>query len=250
MLAWTWQLRIQALGFLREPAAAVFNLVVPFMIIVFQALAFGEELVGDELPGYRVVDLLPLTASLMYAMTLGLFGIAIGLASMVEARTLAGCRLRKGGVSTVMSSYVVVVFGLLVVGIGVSLVFSKVVWNVADPARPVIVGLALVLAAAPLYSIGALIASVVASPRSAQAVASAIFFPTLFLSGAIFPLDSLAPGLQNAAKVLPGYHSYEILAYGYLPGETFPVASIIYLVAVAAVCTLSAANRFSRREDL
>lgn len=250
MLALTWQLRIQALGFLREPAAAVFNLVVPFMIIVFQALAFGQELVGDELPGYRVVDLLPLTASLMYAMTLGLFGISIGLASMVEARTLAGCRLRKGGVTSVVTAYVAVVFMLLVAGIAFSLVFSKLVWGVIDPARPLLVGLCLVIAAVPLYCLGALIASVVASPRSAQAVASAVFFPTLFLSGAIFPLDSLGPNIQSVAKALPGYHSYEVLAYGYLPGEDFPALSIGYLTVVAVLCTALAANRFARREDL
>ena len=244
------QLRIQTLGFLREPAAAVFNLIVPFMIIVFQALAFGDELVGDDLPGYRVADLLPLTASLMYAMTLGLFGVSIGLSSMVESRTLAGCRLRKGGVSTVVTSYIVVLFGLLFVGIAFAAVFSKVVWDVIDPARPLIVVVALLIAAAPLYALGAAIASVVGSPRSAQAVASAVFFPTLFLSGAIFPLDSLAPGLQNFARALPGYHSYEVLAYGYLPEENLPWASFAYLVVTVALFIAVAANRFSRREDL
>lgn len=250
MMAWLWQFWIQLLGFLREPAAVAFNLVVPLIIVVLQAITFGDYVVGDDMPGYRVVDLLPLAASLMYIMTLGLFGVGIGFATMIDSRTLAGSRLRRGGVSMTASAYLSVLILLLALGVVLSAVVANLSWGVHWPSRPWLFLFALIVAAGPFYACGLLFAVIAGSPRSCQAIASAAFFPCLFLSGAIFPVNSFPRGAQIAARSLPGSHAYELMAATWIRNFQIPWHSVAYLIATSLVLALMAATLLSRREDL
>jgi ABC-2 type transport system permease protein len=250
MKPWLYQVRVQALGFLREPAAAVFNLVVPFLVLFLQGAAFGDAEVGRDLPGYRFVDLLPLTAAVMFVLTIGLFGMSIGLASMAESRTLAGCRLRKGGVFAVVSAYATVLLVLLAAGLTVATLAAGLTWQIRAPARLWALVPAVALCAVTLLALGTLVASLVRTPRAGQAVASALFFPMLFLSGALFSLDDFPAGLRALGHALPGWHSFELLSYAWLRAAPFPLTSTIYLLVVTATCTLVAVELFRRREDL
>ena len=238
------------MGFLREPAAAAFNLAVPLFIVVFQAVTFGDFVIGDDLPGYRVVDLLPLAASLMYIMTLGLFGVGIGFASMIDSRTLSGSRLRKGGISMIVSAYLCVLLLLLASGIGLSAVVANLSWAVHWPSKPLLFLVSIIIAAWPFYTCGLLFSVIVGSPRSCQAIASAAFFPCLFFSGAIFPVNSFPRGAQIAARALPGSHAYELITATWVRGLQIPWHSVAYLLTLGLAFTLLTAARLMRREDL
>ena len=250
MIPWILQCRIQFLGLMREPAAVVFNMLVPLAIIFFQAAAFGDMEIGEELPDYRIVDFLPLSAAVMYAMTLGLFGLSVGLATMIESRTLAGYRLRKGGVSFVTSAYMVVLILVLGMGIVVSTVVSNIIWDVAWPGNVLLCVLAVVVGAGPFYACGFLIAVIVGATRSAQALSSVVFFPSLFLSGAVFPVELFPDRLQMVAKLLPGSHAYDLLVGAWFPDGSVSWKGMVYLMALTVVLTALATALFSRREDL
>lgn len=249
--AWLLLTRNQALGFVREPAAAVFNLAIPFFIILVQAIAFGNDSINQEdLPGYRSADVLPVGAAVIYVMIIGVFGMGVGLASMAESRTLSVFRLRPGGVGSILVAYAVVLVGLTAGGLALSTVVLDLGWHIRAPARPLTI-VPLTLAGCALFlAIGACVASLSSSPRAAQGIASAIFFPLLFLSGAMFPLDNFPRGLRYVAHVLPGYHVNETFAYSWFRVQEFPWVSLVYLAGLSVAAAWLAVVRFRNREDL
>lgn len=248
--AWVLQVRNQALGFVREPAVLVFNLLVPLFIVLIEAVAFGSTDLQAQLPGYRVVDTLPALACIMFAMIIGVFGMSVGLASMIESRTLAGASLRPGGVPFMVTSYAVVLLAITVIGLTASIAVLFIGWHIRPPSQPLLVALIVLLGTTTMTLLGAWIAGLVGSPRAAQGVASAIFFPMLFLSGAIFPIDSIPLGLQTLAKALPGYHMYELVAALWLVDQPFPAWSLAYLGVAMLLLVPAIRLSFSRREGV
>lgn len=222
--------RNQLYGFVREPAAAIFNLALPVFIVLVQGAAFGNQSVPD-LPGSTVVDTLPITASAIFIMIIGMFGAGIGLASMRSARSLDTYRFYPGGPRRMISAYMAVLVVLIIVGTVVSTGLLALIWGVHPNPRWLALIVFTIIGTWGFLGLGALIAGLVSSPRSAQGAASGTFFPLLFLSGAVFPLAQTPQWLQDVAEFLPGFHLYEVLAYSWLGGwEGSVVGSMIYLV--------------------
>lgn len=245
--AWLLLTRNQGLGFLREPAASGFNLMVPLFIVIVQAVAYGDRAV-DGLPGYRVADVLPVSAATMFVMIIGIFGMGIGLASMIEGRSVAAYRLRPGGVPGLLSAYATVLVVLTILGFALSVLALVLGWSARGPDRPWMIVPALVLCSFFFVSFGAIGGAAGGSPRSAQALSSMLFFPFLFLSGAMFPLDDFPGPLQMLSKLLPGNHAYELFSYSWLRSESFPAASVAYL-SVGGVVLFAVAVRILRSRE-
>jgi ABC-2 type transport system permease protein len=248
--SWLLLVRNQGLGFLREPPAVVFNLALPLFIVIVQAFAYGDQLVGKDLPGYRVVDVLPVGACITFTGIIGLFGAAVGLASMVEARTLASFRFRPGGVASLVLAYGLVLVALMVLGVVVSWVVLALGWSASAPRAAVAVTVTVLVAAVGFTGLGASIAALVSSARAAQAVASAVFFPMLFLSGAFMPLSAFPPGLRAVGEVLPGAHFNDVLSWAWVRTDPPSWIDVGYLVALVALPMAFALVRFRSREDL
>jgi ABC-2 type transport system permease protein len=231
--------RNQFLGFVREPAAAIFNLLLPIFIVVIQGAAFGREDVPD-LPGSTVVDTLPVTASAIFIMIIGVFGVSIGLATMRSSRSLDTYRFYPGGGRRVVTAYLGVLVLLIVVGVAISVALLVGFWDVRPTPRVWALVLFGLVGVWGFLGLGAAVAGLVPTPRSAQGVASAIFFPLLFLSGAVFPLSQVPEGLQRIAEVLPGSHLYDVLAYSWLGDwDGSETGSMIYLAVFAVVTGLA-----------
>lgn len=250
MTAFLLQLRNQFLGFVREPMAAVFNLVVPFIIVMVQALAFGTDLVGDILPEYRVVDTLGVNAGVMFTMIVGLFGMGVGLSSMIESRVLAGASLRPGGPGLVMLAYAVVLLLLVLLGWAASCLALVLGWQAKLPVAP-LAALGVSMAGVGMFlALGTCVAAVAGTPRSAQGICSAVFFPMLFLSGAVFPITSFPETLQSVARWLPGYRLTEALAPLWIEGQKFDGASVAYLCVIFLAAAVLSRFLMRRREDV
>ena len=171
-------------------------------------------------------DVLPISASTMFVMIIGIFGMGIGLSSMIEARSIAAYRLRPGGVSGLLSAYGTVLFGTIILGLVMSTAVLAIGWSIHPPHRAWLLLPALIVTAVFFIAFGAAGASLGGSPRSAQALSSALFFPFLFLSGAMFPLDSYPAALKTIAHVLPGEHVYNLFLYCWVQSQDLPIGSI------------------------
>jgi ABC-2 type transport system permease protein len=62
-----------------------------------------------------------------------------------------------------------------------------------------------------LFSLGFLLASILPNARTAQAVAMALFYPMMFLSGAAMPREILPVTVRQVARFLPLTHAVDLL---------------------------------------
>jgi ABC-2 type transport system permease protein len=95
-------------------------------------------------------------------------------------------------------------------------------------------------------SVGLVIGAMMESPEGFQLVSSFLLFPTFFLSGALFPLDTLPAWLRPLVLIDPLTYSVDALRHPILGAGHFPLAldlgvSAAFLVAV--VCVGSVAFR-------
>lgn len=249
--AWGIQFRNHLFAFIREPAAFVFNMIIPLFIVLAEAFAIGQTpIYATELTNLRVVDTLSVMSGIMYVMIVGLFGMSIGLSSMQESRALAGASLRPGGMCLVLSSYAACLLAMMVIGMSVAVAVLTLGWQVIAPAHLGLFVITMMLSAVLFLLIGAAIAGMVPSPRSAQGICSAFFFPLLFLSGAIFPLDSFPELLQRIATALPGFHVSELAFSAWLQGQPFPWPSLWYvLIGIVVIGGLNVVV-YRRREGV
>ncbi|MBT1035977.1 ABC transporter permease, partial [Canibacter sp. lx-45] len=94
------------------------------------------------------------------------------------------------------------------------------------------------------------VAVMVGTPRSAQGVCSVVFFPLLFLSGVVFPIDVFPAPLQALACWLPGYRVSELLASAWVEGQVFDWWSLAYVIVVLIIAMFTAKWLLARREDV
>jgi ABC-2 type transport system permease protein len=195
--------RIELAMFLREPAAVFFTLVLPALLLVFNSA-------GDPWPALRAAGLT--TADGMAPGLIMMVMLTAGLMAMPE--TLAGYRergvLRRLQASPMRSWQVlgahagtqaaVTVVGLiLLAGIAIAAYDARLPGGVGLVA----LALALMVALAAVLGIGFLIAGVAPTTRTAQAIGAALYFPSIFISGAVIPREGLPAAVQAIGDWLP-----------------------------------------------
>ena len=90
--------------------------------------------------------------------------------------------------------------------------------------------LALALSAAAMISLGFLLGAVLPSVRTTQAVAAAIYFPAIFVSGALFPREALPSFAQRVGDFLPMTYAVRSIREAWTLG-TVDVAGLGILAA-------------------
>ncbi len=84
-------------------------------------------------------------------------------------------------------------------------------FDLRPPDAPVIVVAAVLLGSVSLLTTGFLLASVLPTTRTTQAVAAAIYFPMIFLSGALFPREVLPDLAADIGRFLPMTHAVDLI---------------------------------------
>ena len=113
-----------------------------------------------------------------------------------------------------------------------------------------LVSLVLIAAGTFLFvSLGMLLGIVIRDPESGAAVANAIGFPMMFLSGSFFPLDAMPEYLQLTAKVLPLTYLNEGLrdTMVYANNDS-ALMNLAVLVVIAVVIFVAASKLMSWKE--
>jgi ABC-2 type transport system permease protein len=103
--------------------------------------------------------------------------------------------------------------------------------------------LALVLSAASLISLGFLLGSVLPSVRTTQAVAAGLYFPAIFVSGALFPREVLPAFARTLGDVLPVTYAVRAIREAWTTGAVDGTALGV-LAATTVVATAVALKAF------
>ncbi len=230
--------------FLREPMSAFFVLVFPLMMLFLFGSIYGNQ-PTPFFGGYGSVDIsVPAYAAMIIA-TSGLLSLTIILASYREFGVLRRLKATPVRPLTILAAQVVVIFAMTVLGMLLLVVAARLVYHLRFDGNPLLVSVAFVFCSLSFFSLGFVLASVLPSARSAQAVAMVLFFPMLFLSGATIPAEILPASVRSWAQLLPLTHVVTLLR-GLWVGQPFSahLREIVVLFGMTLGATLLAVRTF------
>lgn len=228
---------------LREPVGLFFTLAFPVMLLVLFGAIFGNE-AEEFLGGYGQVDLSMSGYIGMIIGTIGMLGIPITLSNYRERGILRRLRATPLQSGSVLWSQVAAQTLITVVGILLLFIAGMVLFDLRIPDGDVSIILAILLSAFSFFAIGFVLAGILPTARTAQAVGMAIFYPMLFLSGAAIPRFIMPEFVQQIAELLPLTHVVILIEDLWLKGTW----NLISLAVVTAVLILGLVlSRFTFR---
>ena len=233
---WTVELKL----FAREPAALFFTIALPVLLLVLNG-GVGE--MGGPFGDARFVDVMVPAYTAMVLATAGLMALPETLATYRQQGVLRRFRATPLRPATLLGAHVAVHTTVTILGLALLAVVAAVAFDLAAPADPLGVGVGLVLGIASVLTVGVLIASVVPTARTAQAVAAALYFPMIFLSGAVIPRFALPDFAQRIGDVLPLTYVVRAVQDPWI-GRGWDPASLAVLAAIAVVGSVVAARTF------
>lgn len=236
-MTWT-ELKLQ----LREPIGVFFTLAFPLMLLFIFGSIYGNE-PNDFLGGYGSIDLSVPGYIGMIIGTIGMISLPITLANYREKGVLRRFRATPLASSTVLWSQVLV--SLLMTGLGMLLLVSAgfLVYNLRLPEASLAIIPAALLGGLSFLALGFVLAGLLPTPRSAQAVSMALFYPMLFLSGAAGPREMMPESVQRVADFLPLTHVVKLLEGLWLEG-TWNLTSLAFVSVMLLVCLVVSRRTF------
>ena len=231
---------------LREPSAFFFTLIFPMLLLLLFGAIWGND--PDPLFGggaFGVVDaMVPAYAGMIVA-TVGLTGIPVATATAREQKILRRYRATPLPPVTYLAADVAVSLIVAGAGMGLLIVVGNIVYGLRfGGAWPEVVA-GFLLSALAFFAGGYLLAALAPTPRAAEAIGQAIFFPLLFLSGATIPLAEMPERVRRVSELLPLTQVVQVMQGAWF-GEPWShhAADVAFLAAMLVVGVGGAAHFF------
>lgn len=236
-MTWT-ELKLQ----MREPIGVFFTLAFPLMLLFIFGSIYGNE-PNAFLGGYGAIDLSVPGYIGMIIGTIGMISLPISLANYREKGVLRRFRATPLPSSTILWSQVFV--SLIMTGMGMLLLVTAgfLVYDLRLPEASLAVVPAIVLGCLSFLALGFVLAGLLPTPRSAQAVSMALFYPMLFLSGAAGPREMMPDSVQRVAEFLPLTHVVKLVEGLWLEG-TWNFTSLAVVSGMLLVCLVVSRRTF------
>ena len=203
---------VQFKRFLREPIALFFTVVFPVLLLLLFGFIWGNE-PGSPFspPAFGYIDTeVPALAAIVIG-TVALIGIPNTTATDRRQKLLRRYQATPLRPIVYFAADVSVHFGSALFGMVLLIIVAKLVFALRFGGSWAAVLGGFTLSTLALVAIGYVIASVVRSDRVALAVGMAIYFPSMFLSGAAMPLETMPENVRQVARWLPLTHVVRLL---------------------------------------
>ncbi len=227
---------------LREPMGTFFTLLFPILLLIVFGSIFGNE-ADAFLGGYGSVDLSVPGYIGMIVGTVGMLGIPITLATYRENGILRRYRATPIQPSVVLWSQVAVNVLMTLIGIGLLVSVGLIFYDLRIPTATLSIIPAIFIAGFSFFAVGFVMAGLLSTPRTAQAVGMALFYPMLFLSGAAIPRHIMPESVQRISNFLPLTHVVKLLEDLWLRG-TWNLVSLSVIVGLLIVGLLISKQTF------
>ena len=233
--------RVEFALLMREPVAVAFTLGLPLVLL---ALNGGDGNRPDPaLGGAGLVDVL-VPGFLVYVMaTSAIMALPETLANYRDRGILRRLRVSPLRPWQIVGSHAVTHLAMITVGLALLVTVGGVAFHLRAPAGLAATVLAVVAAAASLLATGFLLGSVLPTVRTTQAVAAGLYFPAIFISGAVFPREAQPEFAQRIGDFLPLTYAVEAIRQAWTDG-TVHWAAIGILAGVSVVATAVALRTF------
>ena len=220
---------------LRNFPALFFGLAFPVLVLAIFGGIYGNE-PSDFWDGRGTVDMsVPAYVGLVLAVA-GLMSFPLGMVEYRSRGFLRRLRATPARPGLFLAAQVTVNTVISVVGIGLLMAVGAIAFGLHAPARPwEFAGVAL-LAAAAMFGLGMVIASVSSSEQAALVIANLVYFPMIFLTGATVPLDLMPDVMRSISDALPLSYAVQALQTTWVGGEATMTTALLVLAGTVAVC--------------
>ncbi len=218
---------------LREPIGLFFTLAFPIMLLLLFGFVFGNE-AEAFLNGYGQIDLSVPGYIGMIIGTIGMLNMPISIATYRENGILRRLRATPVESKSILWSQVAAQVVIALTSMALLVITALLVFDLRLPSGDVLVLPAILLGAFSFFAIGFVLAGLMPTPRTAQAVGMALYFPMLFLSGAAIPRFIMPEQLQEIAKLMPLTQVVIMIEDLWFTG-TWNVTAVVYITAVLII---------------
>lgn len=228
--------------FFRDPAAAFFTLALPVLLLVLNGAGGNEP--DPRFGGAGALDVLVPGYIALVIATLGLMQLPAVLAGYRERgvlRRLEATPVRPG---VILVAQLFVQGLVATVGLVVLVALGLAVFDLNAPQAPWLVLAAYVIAVMGFSAFGFVLAAVLPTARSTSAIAAALYFPMIFLSGATWPREALPAWAVRVGDVLPLTYVVEAVKHPWITGDVD--ASALGLLAAMIVAGTVIASKLFR----
>jgi ABC-2 type transport system permease protein len=228
-----WQLTVTELKlFVREPLAVFFILAFPLVLLWLNGSRFGNE-VDQLVPGYVALVLA----------TVGLTQLPGVLATYRERGILRRLATTPVPPATVLGAQLVVYLIAGAVGVALLLVAATVFYDLALPRAAGAWVILYVAGALAMCALGFIVAALAPNARTANAIGFVVYFPMIFLCGAVIPRDALAASMRRVGEFLPLGPVVTGLGDAW-SGAGLDLAALVALAVMVAVASVVGARVF------
>lgn len=227
---------------LREPVGTFFTLAFPLLLLVLFGSIYGNE-PSSFFNGFGTVDVSVPGYIGMIVGTVGMLGIPITLSNYREQGILRRYRATPLKPGTILWAQVAVNVLMTILGILILVGAARLLYDLRFPAGPIAIIPAIFLGAFSFFAVGFVLSGLLKTPRTAQAVGMALFYPMLFLSGAAMPRQVMPDSIQRIAEFLPLTHVVILLEDLWFE-NSWNLVSAVVVVTLLFVCLLISRQTF------
>lgn len=223
---------------LREPAALFFTLLLPLLLLALNGAGEQGNTPQASLGGVGVVDAMLPGYLLLVMCTSGIMSLPETLASYRERGFLRRLRIGPLRPWQILGAHAATHLAVSLLGLALLVGAGLAVFDLSVPAAWGPTALAVVLSAVAVIAIGFLLAARLPTTRTTQAVAAAIYFPAIFVSGAVIPVESLPDAARTVGAALPFTYGVRAVREAWTAGTVDVIALAILLAASAVAVTV------------
>ncbi len=232
--------------YVREPAALIFALAFPALLLIVQGEIFGNrpdpEFFGIPSIGY--VDAIVPAISWILIGTMAFMTIPGATAAAREKKILRRYRATPLRPAYYFAANLIIYLSLAVVGMVIVVVLAQAFYGLRFRGSGPAVFLGYMYSGLGFCAIGYLVASLAPTARVAQAAGQVLFFPMLFLSGATFPREVMPETIRQISDLLPATHMVAFVRRLWFgdswldyPGEMAMIAAMLVVGTVVSART-------------
>ena len=233
--------RVEFALLMREPAAVLFTLGLPVVLLVLNG---GDGNRPDPaLGGAGLIDIL-VPGFLVYVMaTSAIMAMPETLADYRDRGILRRLRVSPLKPWQIIGAHATTHVAMIAVGLVLLVTVGGVAFHLRAPAGLGATVLAVVAAAASVLATGFLLGSLLPTVRTTQAIAAGVYFPAIFISGAVYPREAQPEFAQRIGDFLPLTYAVEAIKQAWTAGTVHWVAVGI-LAGVTVVAAAVAVRTF------
>ena len=233
--------------FLREPLGAFATIGIPVLLFVVLGRVVGARPPASLAaggPGGLIRVGLPVFVCILIAINAVLSLITV-ISIYREGGILKRLRATPLRPLTILTAHVIVKLLLTAATLMLTVLAGRRYYPLDVDVPVLSFTVALLVTTVSILSIGFLISSVVPTARFAQPIGAFLLYPMLGLSGLFGRIESLPPGLQTVARVMPLTYGVSLLQ-GIWTGDAWSahMRDLAGLAVVFAVCTALSAKVF------